>query len=333
MERVVAALKGEEGDRRAFTMTLSLYGARLSGCTCSEYYTDPTRYARGQQAVVELCRPDIIFTPFALALEAAAFGSEIIFLPKFAPNVRKPCVRNPAEIGSIRLPDLSGDRNLQYITRATRLLVERYKGSIPICGILTAPVDLPAIIMGIDNWLELLLFDEEKAKKVLSITGEYFVVMANSMFREGIDFLAMALVCTSPKILLEKTIRDLIIPALSDLFKRIEGPLVLHHGGNPLSSCLHLCRGLPNVAAFALDHRDTFSAARAIVGNDVLLLGNLDGPSLGRLAPGLAVDKARAILEDRRHDRRYIFATSAADVPWDTPTETMQGIYELVQGY
>jgi uroporphyrinogen decarboxylase len=44
MERVVAALQGEMADRRAFTLTLSLYGARLAGSSVSEYYSSPEQY-------------------------------------------------------------------------------------------------------------------------------------------------------------------------------------------------------------------------------------------------------------------------------------------------
>ena len=81
MERVIAALHGAGADHRAFTMTLSLYGAKLTSCPLNEYYTIPEQYLKGQMAVAQQCRPDIIFTPFALALEAQAFGSDIVFLP------------------------------------------------------------------------------------------------------------------------------------------------------------------------------------------------------------------------------------------------------------
>jgi uroporphyrinogen decarboxylase len=333
MERVVAALQGTNADRRAFTMTLSLYGAKLTGCPLTEYYTVPERYAEGQAAVAEQCRPDIIFTPFALALEAQAFGSEIVFIPKDAPNVRKPFIRNPDDIGKISAPDIERQEGLLYIRTAARLLANHFRGTVPICGVLTSPMDLPAIIMGVDGWLELLLFDREKTATMISLMSEYFVNMANSMFDSGINFLAMPMMFTNPRLLFEKTIGDVVIPALSEMFGRLKGPVVFHHGGNPLAGYLRYYRNLPNIGGFVLDSRDDFAEARKTVGENVLLLGNLDGPSLGKISPAHAVEKARKILDNRKEDRHFIFATSAADVAWDTPMETIEGIYELIRHY
>jgi uroporphyrinogen decarboxylase len=333
MERVVAALQGKSSDRRAFTMTLSLYGAKLTECALRSYYSEPARYAKGQMAVAEQCKPDIIFTPFALALEAQAFGSDIVFLPKSPPNVKKPFIRNPDDIGKIKAPDATRQESLLYIRGATRLLVERFKGTVPICGVLTAPVDLPAILMGIDGWLEMLLFDEEKTARTLSVVSEYFLNMANGMFEDGIDFLAMPMMFCNPGLLLEKTIENTIIPALTVMFQQLKGPIVFHHGGNPIAGYLEHYRALPNIAGFVLDPRDDFAAARKALGEDVLLLGNIDGPSMGKICPERAIDRAKKILEDRKEDRRFILATSSADVAWDTPLETITGIYELIKAY
>lgn len=333
MERVVAALQGTEADRRAFTMTLSLYGARLTGCPLPEYYSRPDCYFKGQLAVMEQCRPDIVFTPFALALEARAFGSDITYLPKSPPNVRKPFIRKADDIGKIKVPDVMRDEGLCYLRDSTRLLAEHFKGTVPVCGVLTSPMDLPAIIMGVENWLEILLFDREKAAAVIAVMSEYYVAMANSLFENGANFIAMAMVFSNPKSLFEKHVKEIVVPALAAMFARLKGPIVFHHGGIPIARHLGLYCGLPNVAAFALDQRDDFDEARKNVGENMLLLGNLDGPGLGKITTSQAIEKASAILENRKQDRHFIFATSSADVPYDTPLETLTGIHDLVQQY
>ena len=331
LERVIAALQGTKTDRRAFTMTLSLYGAKLTGCPLTEYFTNPEKYAEGQAMVLERCRPDIIFTPFSLALEARAFGSEVVFLPQNPPYIKKPFIRNPNDIGKIKVPDIENHEALLYIRTATRLLADKFGGTIPICGVLTSPMDLPAIIMGMDGWLEMLLFDRRKTATMISLMSEYFVGMANGMFDNGISFLAIPMMFTNPRLVFEKTVAGVVVPALAEMFGKLKGPVVFHHGGNPLAAYLHHYSTLPNVGGFVLDQHDDFSEAREIVGETVLLLGNLDGPSLGRISPEQAVEKARKIIDDRKGDAHFIFATSAADVAWDTPLETIEGIYELIR--
>ncbi|MFH0881213.1 MAG: uroporphyrinogen decarboxylase family protein, partial [Lentisphaerota bacterium] len=131
----------------------------------------------------------------------------------------------------------------------------------------------------------------------------------------------------------EKTIDEVVVPALADMFAKLEGPIVFHHGGNPLAAYLQHYRSLPNVGGFVLDSRDDFAEARKIVGENVLLLGNLDGPSLGKLTPARAIEKARTILDSRKEDKHFIFASTAADVAWDTPLETITGIHALMAHY
>ena len=333
MERVMAALQGDIPDRRAFTMTLSLYGAKLTDCPLPEYYSVPQLYLKGQTAVVEQCKPDIIFTPFALALEAQAFGSEIVFLPKSPPNVKKPFIKNPDEIDNIKLPDVDSDKSLSYIRNSTRLLAERFKGTVPICGGLTAPMDLPATIMGVDNWLEILLFDPDKTEQIFSMMSEYFVSMANGMFEDGIDFLALPMMFCNPRLVTEKMIAELIIPQLSEIFAKVKGPIVYHHGSNPIAGYLDHYRQLPNIAGFVLDPKDDFNEARETLGENTLLLGNLDGGTLSKIKPERAILMAKKILDDRKDDRHFIFATTGADVGWDTPMETITGIYDAIQKY
>ena len=333
MQRVVAALQGKSAGKRAWTMTLSLYGAKLTGCPLPEYFTRPERYVQGQVAVAEQCRPDIIYTPFALALEAQAFGSEIVFIPQNPPNVKKPFIRKPDEIEKVKVPDINRQAGLRYLRTSARRLADNFKGTVPVCGVLTSPMDLPAIIMGVEGWLELLLFDRQKTLTMIALMSDYFVNMANDMFASGVNFLAMPMMFTNPQLVFEKTIDELVVPALADMFARLKGPVVFHHGGNRLVPYLHHYRTLPNVAGFVLDSRDDFAQARKIVGENVLLLGNLDGPCLGKLSPARAVEKARTILDNRKADKHFIFASTAADVAWDTPLATITGIHALMAPY
>lgn len=333
MERVLAALRGEPSDRRAFTMTLSLYGAKLTGCSMEEYFTNPQKYLDGQIAVSQQCKPDILFAPFALALEAQAFGSEILFLDKQPPNVCKLKIRNPADIGLMKIPNSDSDEGLRFLLEAAKLMAGHFTQNCPVCGVLTSPLDLPALIMGVENWLEILLFDRQKAVAVVATMLDYFVDMANKMFENGVSFIVMAMVFCNPQILLDTIVVDFIVPSLMTIFSKVKGPLVFHHGSVPIAKYLPMYLNLPNVAGFVLDHRDSLDAARSATGENRLLLGNMDGPTLGKMSTANAIDKARRILENRRTDRHFIFATSGADVGWDTPLETITGVGDLVGCY
>jgi uroporphyrinogen decarboxylase len=333
LERVLAALAGTPQPRPPFTLTLSLYGARLTGCHLTEYYRIPERYAEGQEAVMDLCSPDILFSPFALTLEAQAFGSELKFLPDNPPNIRRPAVRSAEAFLRLPLPDAAGHPSLLYLRESVRRLAGKINGTTPVCGILTAPVDLPAIVMGIDMWIETLIFFPEMAAAILEMAQAHFVGMANALLADGANFIGLTTVFSNPQVMFPKMIDTVILPALARAFREVQGPIVFHHGGNPMLPYLEGYLALPNVAAFAIDHRDSLSEARHILGPGRLLLGNLNGLTLSRLPRDKVLEDVGSILADRKDDPCFIFSTAAADVPWDTPPELIQAISGKIRAF
>jgi uroporphyrinogen decarboxylase len=327
----MAAMGGVETDRPPFTLTLSLYGARLIGASTEQYYTSPRLYAEGQSRVVELFGPDILFAPFALAREAEAFGSSVIYHRHGPPNVVKPAVKNAADFIRLADPDPDAHPALLYLRESVRLLAHGYKGRVPLAGILTAPVDLPATIMGIDAWLETLLFEPELASAVLEKAVRHFVAMASRLLEDGADFVAMPVMFFNTALVTSRIVAERLVPALAAAFAQVPGPLVFHHGGNRLAPFLGDLAGLPGVAGFVIDPRDSFHEARYRVGDGRVLLGKLNGPLLGLLTPNDARRITGEILADRRDDRHFIFASSAADVPWDTPMETLAAVTDTIR--
>ena len=331
LERVVAALQGEPQPRPPFTMVLSLYGARLTGCPLADYYRQPERYAEGQEAVLELCAPDILFSPFALPLEGEAFGCELCSLPTGPPNIRKPAVRSAEACLRLPLPDVDSHPSLLYLRNSVRRLAAEHRGQTPICAVMTAAVDLPKMLMGIDLWIETLLFAPEVAAAILEKAHLHFVRMANALLADGADFIGLTTMATSPNILFPKLIDTVILPALARSFAEVRGPIVFHHGGNPMAALLPKYLDLPNVAGFLIDHRDRFAEARAIVGPQRLLLGNLNGPTLSRIPQDSVLNQVDRILADRRDDPCFLFCTSAADVSFDTPPTMIRAIAERIR--
>lgn len=333
LERVLAALTGTPQPRPPFALTLSLYGARLSHCPLERYYRDARCYALGQQAVYNSFSPDILFAPFALTLEAEAFGGELIFLPNFAPNLRKPAVRSAQAFLDLEPPDIDNHPSLLYLRQAVREMRALFGDEVPICGILTAAVDLPAIVIGLDQWLETLLFAPDQAAAVLAKSTRHFQAMAGALFADGATFIGLTTVSTNPRILYRQVIDDLVLPALKNSFAGVQGPIVFHHGGNPMVPYLADYLDLPGVVGYAIDHRDSLAEARAALGPERVLLGNLNGPPLARLSPEKVMTQVDAILEDRRDDPRFIFLTAGADIPMATPPELLQAISRRITSF
>lgn len=329
-ERVGALIAGTPVDRPPFALTASLYGARLTGRKASEYFSDPALYAAGQRAVAGLCGPDILFGPFAFALEAAAFGAEAERFDDAPPLVRKPATRSPAGIGSIRRPDPGASAELRCLVDSLAAVVADQGGQRPVAAPIAAPTDLPILLMGMEGWVETLLFEPELAAEWAALAADHFAALASAYFAAGASFVVVPVMSTSPAIMAPNLIERLLMPILREAFGRLAGPIVFHHGGNRLSGLLPMLKDLPNVAGFVLDERDSFAEARQALGPGHLLLGNLSGPQCG-LRPAADLEaRTRALLADRRTDAKFIFATSGADIPYDTDPRVLERLGSLL---
>lgn len=333
IERVFNRLQGKPTDRVPFAPLTSLFGARLISCPLDQYYTNPVSYFEGQKAVVESIEPDILFSPFALVMEAEAFGSKSAYFEKNPPNLKIPAITGFEEIKNLMPPDIENNPRLAYLIESTRLLVEYYKNQIPVAAIVNSPTELPALIMGIENWIDTLLFHPSEAKQMIDFCSEYFVSFANIMLSLGAACIITPASFSNPIIITKSIAETVLVPEMRKVYARVNGPIVFHHGGARLMPFLDLLHNLPNVVGFVLDPRDSFDETRKIIGPDLAVLGNINGQLLLKASPKIIESWTVKLLENRIFDNKYIMTTSNADIPYDTPTENITTIVSTLKTF
>jgi uroporphyrinogen decarboxylase len=332
-ERVLATLQGKPSDRCAISPILSLYGARLTDCPLAEYYTNSTAYARGQSAVLETFQPDILFGPFALPLEGEAFGSQVKFFRNQAPNLATPAIDSVDKMSQMAVPDLNSHPTLLYFREAIRIMAAEHGHQIPIVAIALDPVGLPAMIMGLEGWLQTLLFDKDGTKRMLGITIPHFIQWVNSLLADGAAFIAIPTAFLNPFIVTRQIATEVAIPALKEAFSQVNGSLFVHSAGAPLAAFIDLFADLPKVVGFILNERDSFAEARNKVGPEFTLIGNIEGPYIYKQKSEEIRAECRKILHDRRNDARFILGSSCADIAIDTPPENIHAFRQAAQEF
>ncbi len=329
MERIGETLAGRFADRRAVAPVLSLYGCRMTGSNPERYYRHPELYLEGQKAAVRRFDPDMVFGPFALALEAEAYGAPMIWPPYSPPNVRKPMTAgNGGTAGPPPHPAPLSRQSLSFLVESVRRLSGEFGSSRPVAAIITAPTDLPAMLLGIDAWLELLLFDAEAAAIWLALAEEHFVDLATAYFDAGAAFVVVPVMFANPAIMMDSLIRKPLLPTLASAFGRIPGPVVFHHGANPLAASLNHYTALPNVIGFVIDEHDDPALARATIGPERLIVTGPTGPGMSRKKAADVFASVRQLLIDRAEDPRFALVSTAADIPWDTEEPTIAAIMD-----
>lgn len=330
LERLLAALQDQPADRPAFLLNAGLYGARLTGVPLAEHYRDPARYAEGQMAIRETFSPDLLHSPFMLAGVGAAFGSRMSEPRRNPPNVAAFAAPSAEAALALPVPDVDSHPRLLYLRESIRILARKYAGEVPIIGLLAGPLDLPPVIIGLEAWLDALLFHPDAARALLDRLVPFFVALGNALLADGATALALTANLANPFVVPEAITRDLARPCLEQALAELSGPVILHHGGCPLLPHLEHFLALPNTVGYLLASGEDPAEAREILGRGPLLLGNLDGPGLAELPPEEVGERCDRMLARRGADRQIILATSDADIPLDTPPACLQAIVEAV---
>lgn len=331
LERIAASIAGKPVDRRAVAPVLGLYGARIVDCGLESYYRDPCAYVRGQRAVCETFAPDVLFGPFAHAVMGAAFGSELCFFADQPPNVRRPAIRSAHEWDRLVFPDPDVHPCLLFFREAIQALAAEYRDQIPVAAVLPLPTDLPILIMGIESWLETVLFDRVVAQRIIEQMNPFFVRLANLFLAEGASFIVTPCGFASPAVVTRDIVSSFTRPALERSLAQVKGPVVLHHVGAPLLAHLDLLTGLPNAVAFAVDQSDDIAQARRMIGAEPVLFSGPASPRLPKLTAQQVQDECCAILENRCQDARFILCNSGPDIPWHTPPEKIHAFWQAAE--
>ncbi|MBF0344687.1 MAG: uroporphyrinogen decarboxylase family protein [Nitrospirae bacterium] len=330
-ERFILTLQGKAVDRRPFVPILCMYGAKLIGVTLDRYYREPALYAAGQAAVVERFSVDALISPLFYSGEGEAFGSKLRFHEFMPPNIKKMAVSSAKDYIKLGFPDIETNPTLAYMRQSLRMTAKRCGNDVSVGGILSNPVDLPSLAMGIDGWIDALLFQKELLNEIFERTVEFFVSWGRALLSEGATFLVSSGGFLNSTTVTQEMVENTISPVLKKAYAAINAPIVIHDGGGSILPFLDVYKGLPNVVAlYSASPKDNLQEARRLVGCDNTLVGGLDGPTLDKLGREDIYNRCRAILEDRKDDRFFMLGTSGPDIPLSTPPENILAMLQAV---
>lgn len=304
--------------------------AKLSKCPLRTYYTDPSAYARGQRAIVETFDPDVVVAPFVLVGLAEAFGGQVRYFDDQPPNLVRPAISSAEDVGRLTLPDPDTHPALLYYREALRALVAEHGRERIIAAPMLGPFDLPIMIMGLEAWLESVLFSGDQMLRVLEVTIPFAQRWVNALVSDGASALVLPSPFLTPAVITSELAERVVIPAIWGAYEQLPCPVFLHSVGGPFLPLLRLLAGLPNVAGAVVDEGEDLTESRDALGPTALLFGGLDGGRSWRRTPEQIETFVRQILLDRKDDPRFVFATIGADVAWQTRPEQIHAIQRTI---
>lgn len=332
-QRVMGTLMGQPVDRLPVFAVLGAYGGKLTNTDMRTLFSDAAAYVAGQKAVQSAFGFDLVMTPFVYSTIAEAFGGETAWSENQAPNMKRPGARSAAKALMMPMPDPLLTGRLPVVLEATRRLADCYKEQVPIIAVLPGPGILPSLIIGMEQWMETVLFDEELAQKLLDHTAPFFVSWANALLTAGADCLVITEGMAAAEIAPRALFAERFMPHLSTTFAQINGPKVLHHTGGRMNHNLDLFPGLAGLVGVAVSSKDDLTEARRLIGPDLNLIGNLDNLSFPAVSAEVLFEMSRSCLHAAAPSGHYILANSGADIPLTTPPENLRAMLAAAGDY
>ena len=169
LDRLLAASRGEIIDHIPVFCNLLDQGAHELGMTIQQYMANGEYVAEAQLKMLHKFGHDNVWSLFYVGKEAELLGcKKIRYADDGPPNVEDFIIKSYDDIEKLEIPDeLESLPAFAETARCLAILKREVGGQVPICAYLTASMSLPAILMSMEKWLELLMMGPTDVRDLL----------------------------------------------------------------------------------------------------------------------------------------------------------------------
>ncbi|WP_227657415.1 uroporphyrinogen decarboxylase family protein [Candidatus Magnetaquicoccus inordinatus] len=330
MEIVRAALQGNPAPRIPIFCNLLDQGAPELGMSQAEYYARGEHVACGQLALRTRYGYDNLWSLFYVGREAELLGcQEILFAEDGTPNVADYFLRTAKDIESFTIPeDITRHPVWQESARCLQVLRQESKGRFPICAYLTASTTLPALLMGMDKWLELALSGPDHLRaQLLGKCSEFFRKQVAAYREAGADLLLYSSPFGSSSFVGMRRFRAFSLPWMQrDLTGLGVEDLIYYCGTAPINPVIGEVMQHLGLRVFYPSPKDDLAVTKALVAGNGLTCGVIDDISMISWTP----EQTRAEVERLCHigmpGEHFLLGTAV--MPMAVPEANIQAYME-----
>jgi MtaA/CmuA family methyltransferase len=331
-ERVLAQLQGRDVDHLSLMPITMMFAADQIGVPYGKYVTDHRLMAEAQMSTAEKFEFDYVSVISDPAREAADLGAAIEWFEDQPPAIieHQALLAERKTLTSLKFPDPLGGGRMHDRVQGVAVLKERIGQDKIVEGWVEGPCAMSADLRGI-NTLMLDFFDDpDFVRDLFDFVVEMELRFARAQVEAGADLIGVGDAASS-----------LIGPQLYESFvfphakRLVDG---LHVMGVPVR--LHICgntrkilqaMGQLGCELVDLDYPAALSDARAQMGPDQVLLGNIE--PVGVLRNQSAEQVTQAIAACHRQAGSHYIVGAGCEVCRDTPPENVRALGEYARSH
>lgn len=336
-ERCVATIRMQPHDRvpvdlHNFMMTLA--GVQLSP---EKMFRDGELLGKAQLVAWERFGHDMLVVENGTGALAEACGCELSYTENSAPVVKKPLIRDLAEVASLKKPDPSRSPLCRAVLDASRLLVERVGDRVFVMGRADqGPLSLASMIAGPEMLLMEMAAGErdEEIFALLEYATEAYIEYAR-MFREiGCPGTSVGEAQGSPDVISPGMYRKYCLPYAQKIVRALQSDeffISYHICGNTTRIIEAMVE--TGAAILEIDYKCKKAVAKKAAAGKTTLLGPIDPSGVLHEGSRETVESAcREALEMLAPGGGFILGPGCA-LPATTPPENIDTLIECAKGY
>lgn len=313
MDRLLAALDGRTSDRIPVFCNLLEQGAHEIGVPLQEYYARGDLVAEAQLRMRERYGYDNVWSLLYVGKEAELLGSrEILFAENGPPNVRDFVIKDYDDVYRLQVPEVVADHPaFQEVGTCLKILRDEVGGRYPICAYVTASMTLPALLMGMERWMELLLVGPASVRDdLLRMCSDFFRKQIRTFRDGGADVLLYSNPFGSTDFLSLKQFRELVLPWMErDLAEGGPDGVVYYCGSARFNRVIDEVIRRLGITTFYLSPLDDVAEGKRIIADRGLACGTINDIMLVDWSPDEIRDEVEKIIQAGRPGGRFLFGT------------------------
>lgn len=262
------------------------------GLAFHEIHRDPVKMVAAAASAYELYGLPSATLPSDLVLEAEAMGARVDFrddmpIPMW-PIVPEPLFDSPAEI-VIPPGDFTRRGRIPLVLDALRRLKQRVGNEIVVGAWIAGPFTVANYLVDYQSLMPAVRMSPDQVAHALDVITEALLGVVAAYQQAGADFVTIHEMGGSPGVLGPRVFGDLVLGRLQTLIHAISAPTILSVCGNTNQAMELLAES--GATALAVEHTNNLTRSRQLIGDRMLLFGNLD--PVGLIANG-TVEQVRA---------------------------------------
>lgn len=312
-------------DKVLFRPILMYFAANFIGKTYGEFASDYNVLVEANLRCMDEFGLDMLGLISDPYRETSAFGAKIQFVPDGVPRCLNYVVKNLDDVINLKNPDVhKAERTLDRI-KAGEVLSRKTQGNIPIIGWIEGPLAEACDLAGVQNMMMQLMMDPDFANRLMDkcmVTAKDF---AKAQIEAGCEIIGMGdAVCSQIDAETYQTFVKERHKELIDFIHSLGGKIKLHICGDTNHLLPHY--NDLNLDILDLDWQVDISHARSVVGEKVILAGNINPVLVQDKSRDEVFSLCRSLVEKHKNERFILSA--GCEITVLTPPENLKAMDE-----